>query len=242
MVDNVIFRTKPDLPKRIVFPPALVAPVETKDDKGVLTGNKQYQVNFLLDQGDMDLAEMYKGVHALFAEVFPDRTKAAMTLAAQHGKPNYGTFFDAMATLAFTPFSRGDAIADKREAAGKKADDLLRGKVLVKATKPEKRRDGSLLPPPSLGGAVRGQAVAFDTPDLLAQYGKMFYSGADVHFEIAFSPYTAGRGGVKAYLNFVMALGTGERIGGNGALVEAMTGYMGSLSSVNPLVDSDLPF
>lgn len=144
------------------------------------------------------------------------------------------------------PWKNGDAEAAKsdqaRAAKGlKPVADYMRGNVLMQ---PSTAADK----PPRLLVLEGTRLVALDTPMLVATHKAKFYPGVLVVPSLRFVWHDGnGAGiapGVHAYLQRVLSTNTGERLAGGGTSDdEVFSGYLGSLSQVNPVVTADeIPF
>jgi hypothetical protein len=201
-------------PVRMVWPALFEAKAYIDQKTQKYKGEPKFQATFLLDPNGSDLAAL---------------KAAAKAIAKAHSADFANTLF---------PFKDGDKLADK-VAAKQKNGDYYRGTVVVRTDTKN---------PPLLAvfrdGEVSKGAIDL-TPALTAQYQGWFYSGSLVIPVINLVWYDAvgddGKPGVKAYLNTVVALNKGERIGGGKAASERFKGHVGQAVDENPL-DDEIPF
>ena len=233
------------LPAKIMMFPELIVPVEGRDDAGELTGKKSWKVEFLLDPDEPDAAGLMKLAGAFYQQAFPEQWATAKDLAkgalSAREAMTYPMVFARLRSMLNVPFSDGTAKADALKAKAKKYGEAYRGKLILAASKPELKRDGTKIAPPALCGAENGVVVDYNTPDLLTRASSKFFSGAECFFEVMFASYSAGKGGVKAYINLVYVTGNGDRLAGGASGVEKFGMHVGKVSHVNP-IDDDIPF
>ena len=134
------------------------------------------------------------------------------------------------------PWQSGDKLAEKRVKkltnAGKDDDgkgDFQKGKVVIKTSSKYQ---------PRLSVINAGKIVDLEESTFTAHKSK-FYSGTQVLAQVNLVPYDGvgedGKDGVTAYLNMVLTLNKGERIGGSGpAASEVFKGYVGNVTDEDP--------
>ena len=133
----------------------------------------------------------------------------------------------------------GDTANAKREAKNKVPYDFFSGKVVLVARKPEKN-------PPRLGIVENGQVREL-SGDARAAVKSKFYNGCKVFLQIGFSTYPgvgANPDGVNAYLNQVLWVADGERLGGY-SMEDTFSGFVGQVSAEDPTAgstDDEIPF
>lgn len=201
----------------------------------------QYEGTILFPQDHLDLPQLRKQL----AEVASGFDKFAEHIAANKAagrSPYDGIKF---------PLTNGTAEADAGKAIGKDYE-FKRGMGVFQASAGIARRDGTPLSPPRLKVLQDGKFVRYDENER-ALAGKFFYSGVLVVGTFALSPWKSPAGmGVKAYLNEILSINSGEKIV-TGADDEARYGspdrfskYVGKVSSVNPAgaaaLDDEIPF
>lgn len=140
----------------------------------------------------------------------------------------------AMSELTF-PLTTGDKAADKAKVKGKNRD-FMRGHVVLTARSKY---------PPILSVLENGKIITLESDALKAKYKSKFYSGCFVAASVNLVPYEGddGEDGVTAYLQSVLWVKDGERLGGRDQ-AEVFKSYMGTTTSDNPLADDDeeIPF
>lgn len=145
------------------------------------------------------------------------------------------------------PWGSGDKAADKYVKkltdAGKKDDgkaDFQRGKMFIKAASKYQ---------PRLSIIANGKPVDLDDGSFAPHKAK-FYSGTLVLAQVNLVAYDGvgetGKDGVTAYLNMVLTLNKGERIGGGApSAAEVFKGYIGHATEEDPTagnLDDEIPF
>lgn len=177
--------------------------------KGKAKGEPKYSGTFLLKPDSADLAGL--------------KAKAAAVAKARWPGRNLGE-------LKF-PFTSGEKRADKSKKAGKDGAFFLGHVVLDARSKYQpqlavRNPDGTIR-------ELAGQQIAVEGKN-------KFYGGCMVAASVNFTAYEGqeedGVGnpdGVNAYLDAVIWLGDGERIGG-GNVVETFRAFAGSVTDVDP--------
>ena len=232
-----------EMPKILLYP-RLVEPAEKRDRDGNLTGKRAYSADFMMDPADPDLEPLRKLTCSLINSVFPDKVATAKQLVANSGvKLSYASLLVALSTIGIGhPFEDGTVRADAEAEKGKPREEQ-RGKIIFKAQKPEMKKDGvTKLQPPRLGALENGRIVQFDTADKRALNAHKFFQGAEAYFEVTLATYTGFGGGVTAYLNDVLVNGKGEAFGSGPSMTEKFNKVHGSVSTVNPIDDDEIPF
>ena len=147
--------------------------------------------------------------------------------AVEVAKAHFGANVD-LKSLKW-PFTDGAKEAERSKAKGKDGSIFEGGFIVTSRSKYQPRLSifqGANKAPQELADAT-----------LAAAKGK-FYSGCYVLPQLNFVAYDAvgegGKPGVTAYLDQVMWVKDGERIGGSSA-AEAFKGYQGSVTDENPL-------
>ena len=191
---------------------------------GKAAGEPKYSASFLLDADSKDLGLLKALVLRVAQEAFPGRNIVA----------------DFKAGKFSLPFKDGTKQADDRkakcEAAGKAADgEFQRGKGIVVG------RSGADKPPALayLDGGKLAEVTQANTA-AAAKVKEIFFFGAKVVAVIYFKAYEGGSNpdGVTGYLNSVLAVGGGERLGGGRqSATETFKEYQGTVTDDNPLDD-----
>ncbi len=186
-------------------------------ENGKPKGEPKFSCNLNFDAASTDLEAIKKLAAKLAKTKWPD-------------KPFFVTTTDGVKIQqVFFPFSSGDRLADERKAKGKNDGDYMRGKVVIAArSKFEPRLS-----------YFDGKIIDLET-DMAKQAAKgRFYPGVEVLAEINLVPYEGvgkeGKPGVAAYLNRVMSTGKGVAISGGKSSAETFKGYVGSVSTDNPM-------
>ncbi|MDE2020099.1 MAG: DUF2815 family protein [Patescibacteria group bacterium] len=182
-------------------------------------GEPKFAATVLLTPGSADEKGIKSALLAVAKEAFPGRD---------------------LKTLKF-PVESGDSMAD-RSAAKSKDGSFFRGHTVFKASSNEEN-------PPVLS-VLDGKNIR----ELLgaqreAEGRKLFYNGCYVLLAVYVSPYKSGSeggvgeySGVKAYLNQVLWVADGPRIGGASSS-EIFKGYAGAVTAEDPYANSgDAPF
>lgn len=178
-----------------------------------------YEVTLLLDPSGADFAEINR-------------------ICGELAMAEFGT----MAGKKF-PIKDGTAEADAARAMTPPKDkEFLRGKILLRAHSPEKRRDNTLGNPPRLlvYNKVTGKYDRYTEPHERAQAKSMFYSGVLAIAQIGLKAYPGQGGGVTAYLNEIVSFNVGDKIitgvDDNERLGDATkyVGHIGTSSPINP--------
>lgn len=137
-----------------------------------------------------------------------------------------------MSELKF-PLSSGDKAAERAIAKGKNRD-FMKGKIVLTARSKYA---------PTLAVLEGGRIITLESDALKAKYKSKFYSGSFVAASVNFVPYEADDGddGVTAYLQSLLWVKDGERIGGRDQ-AEVFKAYQGTTTAENPLADDEIPF
>jgi hypothetical protein len=181
---------------------------------------------------------------------------ALKTMMAQVAKADWPV--RPLSELKF-PHESGDKAADKRKsenaniaaliAAGKTVDS--RGKALKVKPDGEFQRGFILLAARSKFqpqmAILRGNAKVDLEGDAIKANISQFYFGVEVLAQIKLQAYRGigqNPDGVCAYLNMVLSLNRGPKIGGGSraSASDVFKGYAGSVSTENPLGDDEIPF
>jgi hypothetical protein len=170
------------------------------------------------------------GALLLIPETSPDLVpmKAVMAEAARSKWATRG-----MGELAF-PLKSGAKMAEKATAKNKDGSFYLGNATLKTSSKF----------PPILSIIQGGKIITLDSDALKAQWKSKFYSGCQVAASVNFVPYEDPKGlqdGVTAYLQSLLWVGDGERIG-QADQSEVFKSYVGQQTNVDPLGDDDIPF
>ena len=179
---------------------------------GKPTGDAKYGALLLVSETSPDLAPM----------------KAIMAEAA---RSKWAT--RALGELAF-PLTSGAKMMEKA-AAKSKDGSFYKGTVALKTSSKF---------PPILSIIQGGKLITLDSDLLKAQWNSKFYSGCQVVAAVNFVPYDDPKeikDGVTAYLQALMWVGDGERIGQKDQ-AEVFKGYIGQQTNVDPIGDDDVPF
>ncbi|MDE2233580.1 MAG: DUF2815 family protein [Patescibacteria group bacterium] len=178
-------------------------------------GEPKFAATILLTPGSSDEKGIKAALLAVAKEAFPGRD---------------------FTTLKF-PIESGDAAANRSAAKGKDGS-FFRGHTVLKASSNEEN-------PPVLS-VLEGKNIR----ELLgaqreAEGRKLFYNGCYVLLAVYFSAYKSGSeggvgeySGVKAYLNQVLWVADGPRIGGASS-AEIFKGYAGSITAEDPYAGAD---
>lgn len=139
----------------------------------------------------------------------------------------------AMSELKF-PISTGEKVAEKAKVKGKNRDFALGHLVLSTRSKF----------PPTISVLENGKIITLDSDALKAKYKGKFYSGSFVAVSVNFVAYEGdmGEDGITAYIQSVLWVKDGERIGGGRDQSEVFKQYMGSTTDEDPLNDDEIPF
>jgi Enterobacter phage Enc34, ssDNA-binding protein len=138
------------------------------------------------------------------------------------------------------PLARGDKRADDAEAKGKDLE-FMRGKFVLSARSQYA---------PKLAAVENGELVEYLDEALRATAASKFFSGVEVLAQFNFRSYEgvgANPEGVTAYLQMVLSLNRGDRLGGGSSAAEVFSSYVGHLSAVDPYahneaLDNEIPF
>lgn len=183
-------------------------------------GDPKFGVTFIMDPS-------YAGLAAL---------KAKLTEAAKSKWPSR-----PVSELKF-PLTSGDRAADKAKAKDKDRE-FMRGHLVLTARSKF---------PPILSVLENGRIITLDSDALKAKYKSKFYSGCYVAASVNLVPYEGEEkddgttaDGVTAYLQSLLWVKDGERLGGTRDQTEVFKSYMGTTTSENPLADDlgdEIPF
>lgn len=211
--------------------PALITP-RAFGPKNKPKGDPKYSATFALEDDHPDL----------------DPIKALLSQAAKALLPGA-----RLSDFSF-PIQSGDKMIENYVAsaqrAGKTQTEIAalhekfswaKGKVLIKAS--SKYR-------PQLA-VVNGQQIVDLDDNTIAVNKDKFYFGVqclpEFNFVAGVRTQADGKDYVTAYLNGVVSLNKGERIGGGGGLAERFSGYIGSATNFDPAgftagEDEEIPF
>jgi hypothetical protein len=181
-------------------------------------------------------AEQYKGkgdykfrASFLFPDDHPDAVPLKTLLAklAKAKWPEAKLSLDKSKSDVSFAMSFGATEAAERAANGKDGS-LYNGQFVIKATA------GKDYPPmvaSFANGAFTPEVPSADMGPLVAK----FYSGVDVLAVLNFRAMEVDRKKyVACYMNKIVSLNTGARIGGGRSAAEAFKGYLGKLSAEDP--------
>jgi hypothetical protein len=177
------------------------------------SGTPKFSANFLLDPESANAQTLRNVAIATAKEQWPGR---------------------ALSGLKF-PWENGDASADRAEARGKDRS-FYRGKVVLISR--------SQIAPTL--GVLNGKTIQqFEgNDDRRVSLKPKFYNGVLVLATFTLQAYQgvgANPDGVTAYLDSVVSLNRGERIGGGSRdLAQTFSGYIGLQSGVDPTAGSDM--
>jgi len=187
---------------------------------GKEVGDPKYGVTLMMEPG-------YAGLAAL---------KAKLTEAAKSKWPTRD-----MKELKF-PLTTGDRAADKAKAKGKDRE-FMRGHLVLTARSKY---------PPTLAVLENGKIITLESDALKAKYKSKFYSGCFVAASVNLVPYVGeeddngvSKDGVTAYIQSLLWVKDGERLGGTRDQAEVFKSYMGTTTEENPLagdLDDEIPF
>lgn len=199
--------------------------------------NARYDATFVFEPDDAELAALKKEIVALLQannttgkKLKIGRLTEEQEAANSHVEVN-------------VPWKDGTKTADKKKAEGKDAE-IFRGKILLKAASKYQ---------PALAALDAGKLLEFSTPEAIAIAKKYFYPGAHLVPSVGLHYYKGDEGkpdGVSLYLNAVMFVKHGPRIGGRSVnAAETFKGYIGSVKDVDPTggvthdeLDDEIPF
>lgn len=197
-------------------------------------GDPKYSAQFLLAPDSEDLKAIQALCGAALKEQYPGKRLKAGRLTEEQDAS--GEWVEVV-----MPWQDGTKLADKAKAEGKnKNKEAMRGFVVLKAGAPMKN-------PPALAMVLDGKIVDLNDAETRAMQEKYFYSGAYVAPYVAVATYKAqdGKpGGANLYLNGVLFVKHGERIGGVN-LAEVFKGHIGKASTVDPgtnALDDEIPY
>lgn len=219
--------------------PNLLEPKAVKRN-GKDTGEPKYSLNIEIDpERQPALAQAIKAKALEIARAkWPGRDFAKE--ASKTYKDQDGTVQKKLPTFVF-PWSSGNELADNAKARNKDRE-FSRGKLVLTARSKFQ---------PRLSAIVGGKLVEFegDAAKAAKQY---FYSGVEVLAQINFQAYDGvgetGADGVTAYLQQVLSTNKGKKLAGGGpSAAEVFSGYLGSISNVDPTagvsdLDDEIPF
>jgi hypothetical protein len=134
-----------------------------------------------------------------------------------------------------TEYANDSAASQKTKGKDPKAfDEFARGKLLL---------TGRSKFQPRLAGLEGNKIVDYDTDVAKAANYKSFYAGVEVLVElnfVAYDPIRKGdRAGVACYLNGIVTLKRGEKLGGGASMAERFSGYVGQASGEDPTKGSE---
>lgn len=205
-------------PARLTFPKGLM---EARQFEG--KGDFKYQSRIFLDADHPDLPGVKETIKRVANEARPGIDINAFNKPLKNGD------------------KEADKVKAKKGAKYKNEGEYQRGKVVIGSRSKFEPNLSVLLP--------NKQIVKLTTAELKSQYRDKFYFGANVIVEFNFVWYKeikeGDKPGVTAYIQKVMAVEGGERIGGGRSEEDAFSGYLGHVSSASPLgetSDDDIPF
>lgn len=187
-------------------------------ENGKAKGDPKFSANLNILADSPDLAAMKTLAAKLARAKWPD--KAFFATVQETGEKIPQIIF---------PFSNGDKLADAAKEK-KKDGEYMRGKVVISARSKYE---------PRLSYIDNGKIVDVENEAQRAIAKTKFFSGVELLAQLNFVPYDAvgqnGKPGVTAYLNMLLSTGKGTRIGGGQTASEAFKGYVGTVSTDNPL-------
>jgi hypothetical protein len=174
-------------------------------------GEAKYSATFLIPETSPELAPL----------------KSALAAAAQAKWAKR-----ALSELKF-PITSGAKMADKATAKSKDGSFYL-GNVVLKTSSKY---------PPILSVLNNGAILTLDSDALKAQWKSKFYNGCMVAASVNLVPYEGDEGadGITAYVQSVLWVADGERIGGRDQ-AEVFKDYVGSVTAEDPFGDDEIPF
>lgn len=133
------------------------------------------------------------------------------------------------------PLKDGTKMAEKAKGKGKNRE-RCRGQVIFKASSAAEY-------PPSLAYVTGGKGVDV-ADDMRAQSAGKFYPGVDIGMEVTLKAYPGNDSNIPnsvvAYLSNVVALGTGENLGGGASSRHSgLIRNLGVVSDDNPTVEDE---
>lgn len=137
------------------------------------------------------------------------------------------------------PLSSGDKAAEKAKAKGKNRD-FMKGLLVLTARSKF---------PPVLSVLENGKIITLESDMAKAKYKAKFYSGCVVAASVNFVAYDSDDGddGVTAYIQSLLWVKDGERIGGRDQ-AEVFKSYQGTTTAEDPLAedagvaDDEIPY
>jgi Protein of unknown function (DUF2815) len=200
MADSIIVRT-PQV--RLSFP-NLMKPRGFVDKAKGITAPPTYSSDFLMEPADLDNFQVLK-------EDKWDK-KNLKVILAEAARGAWGQDYDLKGAIQHGglkwPIKDGNAIAEKRRAAGKKHDEVTVGKVIISAKSKEEYA-------PALFVLDAGKAVTLDRQKDADRINKLFVGGMYVIAGLALRANETPQGRfLNMYLNSVLYIRPGERIGG----------------------------
>lgn len=180
---------------------------------GKPTGDPKFGARFLFEPDHPDLKALKQKAAAVAAAKWPGRE---------------------LKTLAF-PFASGNAQADKSKVRGKDAE-FMRGSIVLTA---RSKYEVQL-------SALEAGKIKEIVGTARASAASKFYGGSYVAPAVNFVAYNGvgqNPDGVTAYLDMVLWVKDGPRIGGGGNPAEVFKGYAGAYTDENPTagLDSEIP-
>ena len=208
-------------PALMAHPHLIKAQAFTDSKTGKAKGDPKFGAAFVLDPTHPDLDPFKKHCFRIFTAAYPS--------------------VDLKEVNAW-PFKSGTKLADKRKAKceekGKKADgEWQRGKAVIEARSEYRPRLAILEP-------GRGILDLNDEDAIKAHSGKFYFGTmALAAFNVVANKIDAGERTnyyVSAYVQMVLTLNKGERIGGARPAGEVFRGYVGQMSNEDPTAGSDI--
>jgi len=198
----------------------IVAPRQFQD-KGKGKGDPRYDASFILEPDSEDLKTLKALVIAEAKAMFPGKRLKPGRLTQE--QVDAGDWVEIA-----VPWKDGTRAADRAKEEGKD-QEFFRGKIILKASSKYA---------PALSGIENGKIVDYTDPNTRATLDKVFYSGAYMAPHVALHAYKAKDdkpGGVGLYLNAVIFIKDGPRLGGNKVnAAEVFKAYAGTVSSIDP--------
>lgn len=186
-------------------------------------GTPKYSGTFVFDKDSPDLKKLKEVALSVMKAQWPGRPPSEVKFPFADG----------------TKKIEQEVKKAEREKRAPKKMDFFENKVVFSARSKF---------PVQLCQLVNGSVVPFEGPDL-AKAAKLFYNGCYVVPAVNFVPYEGqaqdGFGnpdGVTAYLEAVMFIEDGERIGGGKTPAETFSGWAGSVSDEDPGLDDEIAF
>jgi hypothetical protein len=201
-------------------------------ENGKEKGEPKYDSNFIWLPDHPDFATLKARAVAVAKAKWPGRDIAA----------------DYKAGEIKMPWSAGEKLIDRKTKklakVGKTYDgkqDFLKGNFILKASSKYQ---------PRLSIIANGKVLDLNE-DTAKAHGSKFYSGVECLAQINLVAYDGkkedDKDGVTAYLNMLLSLNKGEKIGGSApSAAEVFSGYVGTVTDLDPTagaaLDDEIPF